>query len=98
MAVQRINRYDDPRFRREVLVQHGAFLAEGRPWEIQITGRGFRRVLGFETPPGDYIAGFMEEAHRRGVLRVRDMKKLSHQDYTIQWDRFCDDFFARRMS
>lgn len=39
MDVQRINRYDDPRFRREVLVQHGAFLAEGRPWEIQITGR-----------------------------------------------------------
>ena len=72
MDVQRINRYDDPRFRREVLVQHGAFLAEGRPWEIQITGRGF--------------------------LRVRDMKKLSHQDYTIPGDRFCDDFFARRMS
>lgn len=24
------------------------------------------------------------------------MKKLPHRDYAIQWDSFCDDFFARR--
>lgn len=107
MDIQRVNGYDDPRFRREVLAQHGAFLADGQPWEVLVSldghtrlyaalERGFCRVLGFETQPGDYMSGFVEEARRRGVRRVRDMKKLPHRDYSIQWDSFCDDFFARR--
>lgn len=39
MDIQRVNGYDDPRFRREVLAQHGAFLADGQPWEVLIVGR-----------------------------------------------------------
>lgn len=38
MDIQRIDRYDDPRFRKKVLLQHGAFLAEGFPCEVEITG------------------------------------------------------------
>lgn len=36
MDIQRINGYDDPRFPREVLNQHGAFLADGVPWAFRV--------------------------------------------------------------
>ena len=36
--IQRIDGYDDPRFSREVLLQHGAFLVDGVPCEVEITG------------------------------------------------------------
>ena len=38
MNIERINALHDPRFRENVLKQHGAFLADGRPCEIEITG------------------------------------------------------------
>lgn len=36
MNVQRINTYQDPRFSQTVLNQHGAFLIEDEPYEIEI--------------------------------------------------------------
>lgn len=36
MAVQRVDGYSDPQFRKTVLLQHGGFLIDGRPWEIEI--------------------------------------------------------------
>ena len=36
MDIQRINTYSDPRFPLEVLYQHGAFLADGRPWAFRV--------------------------------------------------------------
>jgi len=38
MDIERINDYSDRRFREIVLWQHGAFLADGRPCEFEITG------------------------------------------------------------
>ncbi len=37
MDIQRINTYDDPRFLRKVLYQHGYFLVDGKPYEVEIT-------------------------------------------------------------
>lgn len=36
MDIQRIDSYTDPRFSREVLYQHGAFLADGAPWAFRV--------------------------------------------------------------
>ncbi len=36
MDIQRIDGYTDPRFSREVLYQHGAFLVDGAPWSFRI--------------------------------------------------------------
>ncbi|MGM9603155.1 MAG: hypothetical protein ACI3W5_16410 [Faecousia sp.] len=36
MDIQRINTYDDNRFSQTVLHQHGCFLADGKPYEVEI--------------------------------------------------------------
>lgn len=36
--IQRINEYNDPRFSPAVLRQHGAFLVNGVPCEVEVTG------------------------------------------------------------
>jgi len=36
MKIQRLDGYSDPRFPREVLCQHGAFLVDGAPWSFRI--------------------------------------------------------------
>ncbi len=38
MDIKRIDHYNDPRFREKVLCQHGCFLVDGSPWEVEITG------------------------------------------------------------
>lgn len=38
MEIERINTYHDSRFREKVLRQHGCFLADGFPCEVEITG------------------------------------------------------------
>ena len=51
MEIQRIDSYTDPRFPKEVLYQHGAFLVNGAPWtfrvisdhEAEVTGEGLTR-------------------------------------------------------
>ena len=38
MDIQRINSYRDSRFSQTVLFQHGAYLVDGEPYELEITG------------------------------------------------------------
>lgn len=52
MKIERINTYQDSRFSQKVLYQHGAFLVDGQPWEIEITGKQEAVVRGGE--PGKY--------------------------------------------
>ena len=36
MEIERINTYEDNRFSQTVLYQHGCFLADGKPYEVEI--------------------------------------------------------------
>ena len=36
MDIERINSYDDKRFLKHILNQHGCFLVDGNPYEIEI--------------------------------------------------------------
>lgn len=47
--IQRIDTYDDPRFSRRVLAQHGAFLADGVPYEVEILDREQAVVRGADS-------------------------------------------------
>lgn len=38
MDIRRIDNYRDPRFSQAVLNQHGAYLVDGEPYELEITG------------------------------------------------------------
>lgn len=42
--IQRINTYCDARFSQTVLYQHGAFLVDGEPYEVEITGKDCAQV------------------------------------------------------
>lgn len=58
--------------------------------------RGYDKVKGYFTEPGDYLEGFVEEARKRNVYSPYDLELISHEDYKIKWDKFCDDFFKVR--
>ena len=36
MEITRINTYEDNRFSTKVLLQHGCFLVDGKPYEVEI--------------------------------------------------------------
>lgn len=57
---------------------------------------GYSKVRAYYTGPGDYIDGFVEEARKRGVYSPYDLKLLSHEEYQIKWNKFCDDYFKER--
>lgn len=61
MAIQRVDGYTDPRFRKTILLQHGGFLIDGRPWEIEIKG-GDRAVI--HGNPGSLSPEVLEELMR----------------------------------
>lgn len=44
--IRRVDSYMDPRFSRKVLCQHGAFLVDGEPYEVEITGRDSATIRG----------------------------------------------------
>lgn len=58
--------------------------------------KGYKKVRGFITEPGDYIEGFVEEAKKRGVNTPRNLIPVSHEEYKIKWNKFCEDFFKDR--
>ena len=71
MEIQRIDTYTDDRFSKTVLEQHGAYLIDGEPYEIEITGPADAVVRG--TNPALY-AGLIEEFrfHAPHVIRFAD--------------------------
>lgn len=59
--------------------------------------RGYDHVRVFweKNIAGDYILDFVAEAQNREIYHVWDMRELSHEEYEVKWNRFCDAFFAR---
>lgn len=58
--------------------------------------RGYTAVNGFLDDTGDYIGDFVNEARKRGIFGIKDIKKLPHSEYEIKWNKFCEDFFANK--
>lgn len=54
---------------------------------------GYKKVKGFITEADEYIFKFAQEAVNRGILSPKDLVMISHEDYKIKWNKFCEDFF-----
>lgn len=57
--------------------------------------QGYKNIRIFESETNEYIFSFADEAIKRGVRKVSDITMLSHEEYEIKWNKFCDDFFGR---
>lgn len=81
-----------------VLEHEGRYIsADGHTRLYLAYQRGYNHVRAFpEKDPGGYLLEFVREAQRRGVFQVEDMQKLSHEEYEVKWNQFCDDFFGRK--
>lgn len=56
--------------------------------------QGWDSVRAVTEAPEDYIFKFVEEANHRGIFTSKDMTLLTHAAYEVQWNGFCDAFFA----
>lgn len=55
--------------------------------------RGYTSVKGFLADGGDWVQKFVHEALLRGILTPYDMQVLSHSEYDLKWNKFCDELF-----
>ena len=46
MKIQRIDTYDDPKFTKEALYQHGCYLVDGEPYEVVIVSKNEAVICG----------------------------------------------------
>lgn len=57
--------------------------------------RGFSHVYAVESETDEYIFDFVNEARCRGIFSPADLKPLSHEEYAVKWNKYCDDYFSR---
>lgn len=57
---------------------------------------GWKQVRGVRSDTDAYIHDFVKEAIAREIHSPKDLQLLSHEDYEVKWNQFCDDFFALR--
>ncbi|MFV0551156.1 MAG: hypothetical protein ACK5L6_04415 [Anaerorhabdus sp.] len=55
--------------------------------------KGIKTVFVFDTETDQYIYDFVEEAQRRNIKNVSNLKRLSHEDYEKEWYSYCDNYF-----
>lgn len=58
---------------------------------------GYDRVSAFIEESDGSILGFVEEAKKRGIFSPYDLQRVSHAEYDVVWNQFCDDYFKRQI-
>ena len=82
MDIQRIDTYTDSRFSRAVLAQHGAYLIDGEPYEIEITGPSEALVRGKDPAVfAELIDAF--RFHAPHIIRFFDEAASLLADYPV---------------
>jgi len=56
---------------------------------------GYKAVSAFIDEDSDFIHRFVAEARKRGVHTPYDMKRVTHDEYEVLWNKFCDNFFQK---
>ena len=36
---------------------------------------------------------FFDEARKGNIFTAKDLTLLTHDDYTVKWDKFCDEYY-----
>ena len=57
--------------------------------------KGYKAIRAVISEPDDCILTFVAEAKRRGVYSPKDLLLLSHDEYEVKWNRYCDSVFGR---
>ncbi len=55
--------------------------------------KGFQSVKAVISETDDWVWTFVREAEKRAIIRPGDLILLSHEQYEIQWNRYCDKVF-----
>ena len=55
---------------------------------------GFRQVKAVIVEKEEWVWQFVSEAQKRGIITPNDMALLSHDDYEVKWNQFCDNLFS----
>lgn len=79
-----------------VMEYQGRYVSEDGHTRLRLAcKRGYGHVRVFlEKDTGGYLPDFVREARRRGVYRAEDMEELSHLEYEVKWNQFCEEYFA----
>lgn len=79
----------------QVIPHNGRYISlDGHTRLYYAVMQGWDSVRAVAESPEDYIFKFVEEANHRGIFTSKDMTLLSHAAYEVQWNGFCDAFFA----
>lgn len=81
----------------QVLAHAGRYIAlDGHTRLYLAVMEGWTHVRAVTEETDEYIFDFVAEAQHRGILSPSGMKLLSHAEYEIKWNRFCDDYFSHQ--
>lgn len=79
----------------QVLPWEGRFVSlDGHTRLYLAAKRGYDSVCAVVSETDDYIWTFVREAQKRGITCPRHMKLLSHEQYELQWNQYCDSVFG----
>ena len=54
---------------------------------------GYEYIMGFLTETNEYVFAFAKGAKKRGIHTPYDLNRVSHDEYEVVWNQFCDKFF-----
>ena len=57
---------------------------------------GFPSVKAVISETNEWVWPFVLEAEKRKIFSPRDLILLSHDDYEVQWNQYCDSVFAQQ--
>lgn len=81
----------------QVMRQGARFISlDGHTRLYYAAAMGWTQIRAVEESSSDYIYGFVEEAIRRNIRTPYDLQLVNHKEYEVKWNKFCDDFFARK--
>lgn len=79
-----------------VIAHEGRYISlDGHTRLFLAAQQGWQSVRAVHDTADDVLLAFAEEAAGRGVHTPADMTLLSHAEYEVRWNQFCDDFMAR---
>ena len=57
--------------------------------------KGWNHVYAVAEPSDEWVHTFVEEAVRRNIRTPMDMELVTHQEYEVKWNQFCDSVFEK---
>ena len=57
---------------------------------------GFKYVYAYLSEAFDGFDYFFDEAKKRNIHIAKDLTLLTHDEYTVKWNKFCDEYYMER--